>query len=142
MNDRLKFALNARTVVTPVLSLAMFASAACGGGAEDRAPAANTQSTNIANARPLPPPQDQPRGNGSTSAIEDARARTHESTTPTMSVEDLGARLARGEKTYVIEVRSNDAPPAIEGAEVVRTELVDAWAAKVPKSATIVAYCT
>ena len=59
-----------------------------------------------------------------------------------ISVEELKARLDRGEKVLVVNTRSSDSEPLIQGAIVVPEDDIESWSEKIPKSTAIVTYCS
>ena len=100
--------------------------------------------------KPAPPASPAPAGpavnerkqpDPGQSVIDEARDENRIAV-PTISLDDLAARIKNKKKTYVVELKSKDADPLISGAEVIRPEMVDAWASNLPRSAYVVAYCT
>ena len=120
-------------------------SAGCGGAAAPpRAePAPSNSAAPPPEAGPQPAPEVGAEPGARTNAIDEHRKReVAEGSVPSISPQDLLERYERKQKTYVIEVRGGEGFPAIEGAEVVRPDVLDAWAGRHPKTAYIVAYCT
>lgn len=61
---------------------------------------------------------------------------------PWISAVDLKARIDRHEKLFILNTRSSISDPILPGALEVLEDDVESWAAKVPKSASIVTYCS
>lgn len=61
---------------------------------------------------------------------------------PWISAQDLKARLDRGEKVLVLNTRPNPGDPVIKGALEVSEDDIETWADKMPKSTSVVTYCS
>ena len=59
-----------------------------------------------------------------------------------ITVDEVKARLDRGEKILFVDTRAEIPDKIVKGATVVTPDRLAAWAAKTPKSAVVVVYCT